>query len=116
MDPGDSVFGRARAHATGDGFVIAKGLARAWVDAADGEVVHGAGSGGRDAVGNRLRQRLQKNVDNSLRSFDIAASNSGGSFRVDHGSRRSDDTDGAHEAGGGGHIFAEQAAEDVEAG
>src|ERR1700730_8596209 len=116
MDPGDSVFGRARAHATGNGFVIGKGLARAWIDAADGEVVHGAGGGGRDAVGNRLRQRFQKRVDNALRSLNVATSNSGGRLCVDHGSRWGDDTDGAHEAGGSGHVFAEQAAEDVEAG
>src|ERR1700687_3788190 len=116
VNAGDSVFSAARAHATGDGFVIGKGLAGAWVDAADGEVVHGARGGGRDAVGNRLRQRFQKDVDNSLGSLNVAASNGGGRVCVDHGSRRSDDTDGAHESGGGGHVFAEQAAEDVEAG
>src|SRR6202521_3127506 len=116
VDAGDSVFSRARAHATGDGFVIGEGLARAGIDSADGEVVHGAGGRGRDAVGNRLRQRFQKDVDNSVLCFDVAASNGGGRSRVDHGSRWSDDTDGAHQAGGGGHVFAEQAAEDVEAG
>ena len=116
MDAGDSVFGRACAHAAGDGFVIGKGLAGAWIDAADGEVVHGARGRGRDAIGNRLRQRFQKDVDNSLRSFDVTTGNGGGRFCVDHGSRRSDDTDGAHEAGGRGHVFAKQAAEDVEAG
>src|SRR5260370_9479406 len=116
MDPGDSVFGRARAYATGDGFVIGKGLTRAWIDAADGEVVHGAGGGGRDAVGNRLRQRFQKHVDNALRSLNVATSNSGRGLCVDHGSEWGEDPDGAHEAGGRGHVFAEQTAEDVEAG
>src|SRR6202140_5812033 len=116
VDAGDSVFSTARAHATGDGFVIGKGLARAWIDAADGEVVHGAGGGGRDAVGNRLRQRFQKHVDNALRSLNVATSNSGRGLCVDHGSQWGDDPEGAHEAGGGGHVFAEQTAEDVEAG
>src|ERR1019366_10059302 len=116
VDAGDSVFGGARAHATGDGFVIGEGLAGAGIDAADGEVVHGAGGGGGDAVGNRLGQRFQKYVDNSLGSLNVATSDGGGRSCVDNGSRWSDHTDGAHESGGGGHVFAEQAAEDVEAG
>src|SRR4029077_3019522 len=116
VDTRDSVFGRTRAHTTGDGLVIGEGLAGAWIDAAEGEVVHGAGGRGWDAVGNRLRQRFQKYVDNSLRSFDVAASNSRGRFRIDHGSQWSDDTDGVDQTGGGGHVFAKQGAEDVEAG
>src|ERR1019366_3332468 len=113
VDAGDSVFSTARAHATGDGFVIGEGLAGAGIDAADGEVVHGAGSGGGDAVGNCLRQRFQKHVDNSLRSLNVATSDGGGRLGVDDGSRGSDDADGTHESGGSGHVFAEQAAEDV---
>src|ERR1700694_3880058 len=101
MDPGDSVFGRARAHAAGDGFVIGKGLARPWIDAADGEIVHSASGGGGDAGGIRVRQRFQKDVDNSLRSFNVAASDGGWRFRVDHGSRWSSDTGGARGGGRG---------------
>src|SRR5208282_3483461 len=126
VDAGDSVLSAASAHATGDSFVISEGLLGARVivsriivsriRAADGEVVHGSGGSGGDAVGNRLRQRFQKYVDNSLRSLNVASSDGGGRLCVDHGSRWRDYTDGAHEAGGGGHVLAEQAAEDVEAG
>src|SRR5258708_7883043 len=46
----------------------------------------------------------------------MAASDGGGRLCVDSGPRRSDDTDGAHEAGGGRHVFVQQTAEDVETG
>ena len=68
-----------------------------------------------NAIGNRLRQRLQQHVDNALRSFDIATGDRRGRSGVDHGSGWSDDADRTHQAGGGGHVLAQQAAEDVEA-
>src|SRR5258708_20949618 len=46
----------------------------------------------------------------------MAASDGGGRLCVDSGPRRSDETDGAHEAGGGRHVFAQQTAEEVETG
>ena len=61
-------------------------------------------------------RRSQEHVDDALRSFDIASGHGCGRLGVDHGSGRGDDADGSHESGGGGHIFAQQAAEDVEAG
>ena len=61
-------------------------------------------------------QGLQEHVDDALRSFDIAAGDGGGRPGIDDGSGWSDDADGTHESGGGGHVFAQQAAEDVEAG
>ena len=56
------------------------------IDAANGQIVHGAGRSGGDAPGNHLRKSLQQHVDTSLRSFNVASCDSGWRFRIDDGS------------------------------
>ena len=101
---------------TGDGFVIGVGLAGARIDSTDGQVVHGAGACGGDAIGQSRSERTHERIDDALRGFDIAAGNGCGRTRVDDGARGSEDLDGTHEAGGGDGAAGQQAAEDIENG
>jgi hypothetical protein len=62
-----------------------------------------------------LGQRAQQHVDDALRGLDVAAGDGAGgraSTMLPSGGQR----ERAQDAGGGGRVFAEQAAQDVEAG
>ena len=58
---------------------------------------------------------MQQNVDDTLRCLYIPAGNSGRRTRIYHCAFRRDQPDWAHQPGGGGDIFAQQTAKDVEA-
>src|SRR3954468_640305 len=105
----------ARAHSAGDGFVVSEWKSSARVDAPDGHIVHGARCRGWNAVRYCLGQGTQEDVDNALRGLDIASGYGGWRSRIDDGSFRCDDLDGAHESCGRGNIIGDKAAEDVEA-
>ena len=71
-----SVSGGRGSEAAGDGFVVGERLILTRIDAADGEVIHGAGACGRDAIRKRLRKGAHEHVDDALRCFDVAAGDS----------------------------------------
>src|SRR5437868_6030132 len=109
------VPGRTRAHSPSDGFVIGEGLAGARIHSANGQIVHGAGSGRGNVIGKRLSERAQQHVDNSLGGFDIATSHGRGWPGVDNRSRRSNYLYGPHQTYGCRNILRQEATENIEA-
>ena len=63
---GESIGIRACAHASGNRFVISKRPASARISATDGEIVHGPGTGGRNAIRYGLGKRAQQNINDPL--------------------------------------------------
>ena len=104
------------AHASGDRLVVGERAAAELVPSAQGQVVHGAGTGGGNAVRRGLSQRAEKDVGDALRGFDVAGGHGGGQACVDHRALGCDHADGAHQARGVGNVFGDQAAEDVHGG
>ena len=84
-------------------------------DAADREIVHGAGSRGGNTIRNCLGQSAQQHVDDALRGFNISAGHCCRRPGVDDGALGSNDPDRTHETCGRGNIFGEQTAEDIKA-
>ena len=67
-------------------------------------------------LGQRLGQRAQQHVNDALRGLNISAGHGCRWTRIDDGTLGRDQLDRAHQSGGRGNVFAQQAAEDVEAG
>src|SRR4051812_31700477 len=104
-----------RAHSPGNGFVEGEGTAGTRVDTSDGEIVHGAGSRGGNAIGDGLRERAQQHVYDALRSLNVSARDRGRRPGIYDGSCGSDDFNGTHQPSRRRNIVREQTTEDVEA-
>jgi len=110
---GDAVLRWARAHAAGDGFVVGKRFAGAWIDSADGQIIHCAGSGGGNAVGNSWDSAFSRTstmrceVSTLRRRLLLEVS-------LDYVPAGAITSMGRNQTGSGGDVFAQKTAKDVE--
>ncbi len=100
-------------HAAAEGLVISEGLLPLGIETTEGEIVHGALTGSRDALGAGLSESAQEDIDDALGGFNVAAGNRGGRQGVEDGTGWGDHLDGHQAASVVGYIQTEQAAENV---
>ncbi len=114
MHAGKAVGIRSRAHATCNSFVVGKRLVGSRINAADGQIAHRARTSGGNALRYCLCQRPQKNVNNALRSFNVACGHSCWCAGIDNTSFRSKHGYRADQSGVCRRVFRKQAAKHVE--
>src|SRR5581483_10791713 len=112
---GNAFLCRTRSHAARNSFVICERLHGPRRDSADREVVHGAGSGSGNLCWYGVRKSLQQYVYDTLRCLNVPSGNRRRWTRVHHGAFGREHLDGPHQARRRGHVFRQQAAENVEA-
>src|SRR5688500_17222599 len=95
-----------------DGFVVGERLS-VFVRAADGEVVHRALRSRRNPIWQGLRERGKRQIDDALRSLDIAARDGGRKARVHNRTRVTKYFDGRETTGVEWNFVIEQAAHGV---